>query len=269
MHKIMKILSVFLSLFFISSCYNMGKKSHSVSKKDKKSCCGEKSCCGPGGEVGLSNVIDLRGGKISGSVLFEDIGQHKVKVTANIKGLAPNQKFAFHVHEFGTCENKGLLAGAHLNPWGSHHAGPHDEDRHAGDLGNLKSDKSGHSNYTVSVKGKLLNFMGRSVIIHAKEDDMKTQPTGNAGVRIACGIVTASMSPIHEEKQESSEEKSKSVSDKPTAKKMEVVSDKPTVEKAQFVSDKPTAKKVQFVSDKLAEEKPKSVSDKPDNKKKY
>ena len=210
MRKI-NFLSVLFSLFVISSCHYIAKKADcckagksgkyhnkqskccSKSKKSKK-----KSCCGYHSIAGFAKVKDLAGKKVTGSVFFTADSEHKVKVTANIKGLVPNKKFAFHVHEFGTCENKGLLAGGHLNPWGGKHSGPKAKDRHLGDLGNIESDKTGSAVYTVSVKGRLKSFMGRSVIIHAQADDMKSQPTGNAGKRIACGVITVSMPPVQE-----------------------------------------------------------------------
>ena len=199
-----------------------GKKSYQ--HKDKKACCAKKhaksyrhkgkkylfkwgkkdkkACCGKAEFAGFSSVKSLNKGKISGSVFFENVGRYKVKITADITGLSPNSQFGFHVHEFGTCENKGLLAGGHLNPWGGKHAGPEAKDRHLGDLGNLKSDKLGKAVYSEVVKGKLKQFMGRSLIIHAKADDMKTQPSGNSGNRIACGVIVASMPPVSEEPTE-------------------------------------------------------------------
>ena len=223
MRKPVNFLSILVSLFLISSCHYVSKKSdccdvkrsggqyhkehkHSKCKKskDKKTCakCAKKSankdCCGKARAAGLALIKDLQKGKIKGSVFFEKADRYEVKVTADIKGLSPNKKFGFHVHEFGTCDNKGLLAGGHLNPWGEKHAGPKDKKRHLGDLGNLESNKMGSAFYSASVEGHLKKFMGRSVIIHAKADDMKSQPTGNAGERIACGVIVASMPPVRE-----------------------------------------------------------------------
>ena len=270
MRQTMSFLSILFSVFLISSCHYIGKsccakKSGDQRLQYKKKCCkdkkhwsiwkkkSKKSCCGQGSTAGFSSVKSLDKGKITGSVFFERTGRYEVKVTANIKGLAPNKKFGFHVHEFGTCENKGLLAGGHLNPWGEKHAGPQDKNKHLGDLGNLKSDQLGTAVYSISVKGKLDKFMGRSVIIHAEADDMKSQPTGNSGDRIACGVITASMPPIQEEKQaeESVVEEKKAVSTKTTAPEQTVSSKKETstvVEKA-VSSEKPMTP-VQAVSTK-------------------
>ena len=68
-----------------------------------------------------------------------------------------------------------------------------------GDLGNLNSDVKGNAVYSQSVEGKLKHFLGRAVIIHALPDDLKSQPTGNSGDRIACGVIVASMPPAPKE----------------------------------------------------------------------
>ena len=249
MTKQLSFLSILFSLFFVSSCHYISKKSsccdakkrggkyyHKYKQSKWKKKAHKKDCCGNKASVaGFSSIKSVNAEKITGSVFFERVGRYEVKVTANIKGLSPNKKFGFHVHEFGTCENKGLLAGGHLNPWGAKHAGPQARDRHLGDLGNLESDQKGTSIYSVSVKGKLNQFFGRSVIIHAKADDMKSQPAGNSGNRIACGVILASMPPVYEDKQAESESKDKkapvgkAISSKKSAVEKAVSSKKPAV----------------------------------------
>ena len=271
MTKQVSFLSVLFSLFLISSCHYISKKASCCKKsggkyhqykqskcktcsKDKKTCAKcekkayKKDCCGKkDSSAGFSSIKDLNKGKITGSVFFERAGRYEVKVTANIKGLSPNKKFGFHVHEFGTCDNKGLLAGGHLNPWGAKHSGPQARDRHLGDLGNLESDQKGTAVYSVSVKGKLNQFMGRSLIIHAKADDMKSQPTGNSGDRIACGVITASMPPVREEKQAEPVSKNKTA---PVEKA--VSSKKPAVPVEKAVSRKKPAVPAKAVLNKGA-----------------
>ena len=116
-------------------------------------------------------------------------------VTGEIQGLKPNSRHAFHIHEFGDCTSgDGKSAGSHYNPEGHPHAGPDTTMRHAGDLGNLDSDASGVAHYDrtlpdLTVGGELNPVLGRSVIVHAGEDDFTTQPTGNAGDRIGCGVI--------------------------------------------------------------------------------
>jgi Cu-Zn family superoxide dismutase len=116
-------------------------------------------------------------------------------VTGEIEGLKPNARHAFHVHEFGDCTSgDGKSAGAHYNPEGHPHAGPDASMRHAGDLGNLEADANGVAHYDRTIAGLTVGgehnpVLGRSVIIHAGEDDFATQPTGNAGDRIGCGVI--------------------------------------------------------------------------------
>jgi Cu-Zn family superoxide dismutase len=87
----------------------------------------------------------------------------------------------------------GKCAGGHFNPTGMPHAGPDDAKRHAGDFGNLKADSTGKATYKRSDSMVKLNgsksIIGRSIIVHAKPDDLKTQPSGDAGDRIGCGTI--------------------------------------------------------------------------------
>ncbi|MEP7016299.1 MAG: superoxide dismutase family protein [Verrucomicrobiota bacterium] len=133
--------------------------------------------------------------KVAGTVTFTEEADG-VKVHAEITGLTPG-KHGFHVHEFGDCSAADLTsAGAHFNPTNSPHAGPDASERHEGDMGNIEADASGkvtldyldHHISITSTKDKE-SVLGRSVIIHAKADDLKTQPAGDAGARIACGVI--------------------------------------------------------------------------------
>lgn len=132
------------------------------------------------------------GSKVAGTVTFTKAGDG-VKVEAKITGLTSG-KHGFHVHEFGDLTSPdGKAAGPHFNPTQAPHAGPDAEKRHVGDLGNLEADASGNATY--SHTDKLLSFegaasiLGRSVVVHAKADDLKSQPAGDAGDRIAVGVI--------------------------------------------------------------------------------
>jgi len=137
-------------------------------------------------------VYPTQGNSISGTVTFTRLSEG-VKIVADLTGLTPG-KHGFHIHEFGDCSSPdGTSAGGHFNPSGSPHGAPMDMSRHAGDMGNIEADAGGkaHLEYVdshMSFEGPN-SILGRSVIVHAKEDDMKTQPTGNAGPRIACGVI--------------------------------------------------------------------------------
>jgi Cu-Zn family superoxide dismutase len=86
-----------------------------------------------------------------------------------------------------------MSAGGHFNPTSHHHGAPDATDRHAGDLGNIEADASGKAHLEMSDKVMKLtgsdSILGHSLIVHEKVDDLKTQPTGNSGGRVACGVI--------------------------------------------------------------------------------
>ena len=115
-------------------------------------------------------------------------------VTGRVAGLKPNQQHGFHVHEKGDCSSgDGISAGGHLNPDGKPH-GPPNAPHHAGDIPSLQADASGVATVHVLVEGSVLGtgpggFAGKGLIVHAGPDDYTTQPTGNSGARVACGVI--------------------------------------------------------------------------------
>jgi len=118
-----------------------------------------------------------------------------LRIVADVYNLTPG-KHGFHVHEHGDCSaHDASSAGGHFNPHNKKHAGPDDPERHAGDMGNLVADASGHAHYDRVDDIMVLNgpdtIIDKSVIVHAGEDDLKSQPSGNAGARVACGVVEA------------------------------------------------------------------------------
>jgi superoxide dismutase, Cu-Zn family len=143
--------------------------------------------------MAIAVVHGLGDNKVKGKVTFtqKDGG---VEIVGEFTGLTPGEH-GFHVHEFGDCSMAdGKCAGGHFNPTGMPHAGPDDAKRHVGDLGNIKADESGKATYKRVDKMVALSgpnsVIGRSIIVHAKPDDFKTQqPPGNAGDRIGCGTI--------------------------------------------------------------------------------
>jgi len=133
------------------------------------------------------------GSKCRGEIRFTQEGD-KVKVVAKVEGLMPGQKHAIHIHQFGDASSTdGSSAGGHYNPEGHNHGLPDTMARHAGDLGNLEADAAGKCNYeitvaNISIAGMRNPIVGRGVIVHAKADD-GGQPVGNAGSRIAMGVI--------------------------------------------------------------------------------
>src|SRR5215472_11921624 len=111
-----------------------------------------------------------------GVVRFTPEGD-SVKVTADLEGLTPNQKHAFHIHQYGDCSaTDGMSAGGHYNPEGHQHGLPETENRHAGDLGNVQADDQGKAHYEITVKNVSIAaaknpIIGHAVIVHAKVDD--------------------------------------------------------------------------------------------------
>ena len=130
--------------------------------------------------------------QVQGAVLFEKADKG-IKITADISGLTPG-KHGFHIHEFGDCSSADYMsAGPHFMISGESHGAPSDQMSHKGDLGNLVADSTGKAHLewidpNISFTGPN-SILGRSVIVHEKEDDLKTQPTGNSGARIACGTI--------------------------------------------------------------------------------
>jgi superoxide dismutase, Cu-Zn family len=135
-------------------------------------------------------LLPLARAKAKGEVTLKMEGSD-LKVAYDIKGLKANQKHGFHIHEFGDCSTvDGTSAGSHYNPANAPHAGPESSDRHRGDLGNLAADANGKAMGELRLSGvHLQELIGRSFVIHAKEDDLKTQPAGESGERIACGVI--------------------------------------------------------------------------------
>ncbi len=141
-----------------------------------------------------AGMSPTKGNKAVGEVNFEQVGD-KVRVTAQLIGLPANGEFGFHIHEVGDCSSgDGMSAKGHFNPFGKPHG--KGAERHAGDMPNLKTDAKGKAKLTaeldiITLKSGPASILGRGVIVHAQPDDYSTQPTGNAGARLACGVIRA------------------------------------------------------------------------------
>src|SRR5262245_5060916 len=137
-------------------------------------------------------LTPTEGNNVRGVVTFTQAGAN-VRVVAQIEGLTPG-KHGFHIHEWGDCSSKdGSAAGGHFNPAGAQHGAPDAAQRHAGDMGNIEAKQDGVArlefNDPVMKMSDHGSIIGRGMIVHANPDDMKTQPTGNAGGRLACGVI--------------------------------------------------------------------------------
>ncbi|XBW35494.1 hypothetical protein QEN19_001067 [Hanseniaspora menglaensis] len=151
----------------------------------------------------VSAIAVLKGDVgVSGLVKFEQSSpEAPVTVSYEVKGNSPNGLKGFHIHQFGDNSNGCISAGPHFNPLNTTHGAPenNENERHAGDLGNVKTDSDGVA------KGQLTDslislfgentIVGRSLVIHAGEDDLgkggneESLKTGNAGGRSACGVI--------------------------------------------------------------------------------
>ncbi len=143
--------------------------------------------------LAIANIEPTTGNQCKGKVEFTNQGD-KIKVVASLGGLPPNSTHAIHIHEIGDCSSAdGMSAGGHYNPEHNDHGLPTQAKRHAGDLGNFTTDDGGSVRYeivvdNVSLVGSENPIMGRSVIVHAQADD-GSQPVGNAGARLGCGLI--------------------------------------------------------------------------------
>lgn len=137
-------------------------------------------------------LIPTSGNDVQGVVTFTPSAAGII-VHADVTGLTPGAH-GFHIHETGDCSAPDATsAGGHFNPSEHDHGAPEDAHRHAGDMGNIVADETGHgilewTDPNMQLSGDK-SIIGRAVIVHADEDDYSTQPTGNAGARVACGVI--------------------------------------------------------------------------------
>lgn len=150
-----------------------------------------------GGPTATANLAPTRGNATTGTVKFVQSGE-RVQVSGEIRGLKPNAEHGFHVHEKGDCSSgDGMSAGGHFNPasspHGRHGAGTH----HVGDLPSLRADAAGTVKFnfessSIRVGSGSNDIVGKGLIVHRDPDDYTTQPTGNAGPRLACAVIARS-----------------------------------------------------------------------------
>ena len=123
----------------------------------------------------------------------------RTHITGAFSGLTPNHHHGFHIHQYGNLSNGCVTAGPHFNPFGQLHGGPESAMRHVGDLGNVASDANGDGKFDLLDHQVTLHgpnsIVGRACVLHRLTDDLGTadneesKKTGNAGARIACGVI--------------------------------------------------------------------------------
>ena len=142
----------------------------------------------------VATLSPAASGAVAGIVTFTASG-NSADVHVVATGLVPGSTHGFHVHDVGNCASPDFMsAGGHFNP-GHHQHGPQNAEHHAGDMPGLLADPAGKIDTTFTLNGVALGgaegFVGHAVILHAGPDDYATQPTGNSGGRIACGVIAA------------------------------------------------------------------------------
>lgn len=142
----------------------------------------------------VANVQQLGTSGVTGTVTFSRRGT-QITATLDLRGLRPGAH-GLHIHERGDCSAAdGSSAGGHFNPTNMQHGNPASGPHHAGDLPMITADRNGRARLTTRISGVTLDqgdnaIIGRAVVVHADPDDYATQPAGNSGARIACGVIT-------------------------------------------------------------------------------
>lgn len=167
----MRTLTILAVLLALSGCQSMSK--------------------GPSASAQLASA---QGGRVVGKVTFQQ-AEGGTNVRAEVAGLPPNRQFGFHVHDKGDCSAPDFMSAAgHFNPETKPHGDHKTAESHAGDLPNLMSDGQGMAvlDYTspkLTVAAGPRSVVGRAVVVHENPDDYRSQPAGNSGPRIACGVI--------------------------------------------------------------------------------
>lgn len=146
------------------------------------------------GPQARATIEPRSGSNVRGWATFTDRSTGGVAAVVHIENAPPGEH-GLHVHEFGDCSAPDASsAGGHFNPGGAPHAGPSDLRRHAGDLGNITIESNGTGHLEIvsdllTVRPGPNSVVGKAVVFHEKADDLRTQPTGDAGGRLGCGVV--------------------------------------------------------------------------------
>ena len=169
----MKQFSLFAAAWILAGCSMMHKSS---------------------GPTAMATLSPTSNQTAKGTVRLTELPDGSVDVDINLTNVPPGVH-GFHIHDKGDCGDNGNAAGGHFNPGASAHGAPTATAHHAGDFGNVTADAGGNvktkfSTRAVTVSPSSSAAVGHAVILHGNPDDLVTQPTGNAGPRIACGVVT-------------------------------------------------------------------------------
>lgn len=145
----------------------------------------------------VAQIAPTQGNTVTGSLALTP-SPEGVRITGAIQGLKPDAEFGFHIHEKGDCSAPdGSSAGGHFNPGQAQHGNPSSGTHHAGDMVNIRSNSAGVAQIDTTATGVTLHadpsteVMGKAIVVHESPDDYATQPSGNSGKRLACGVISA------------------------------------------------------------------------------
>ncbi len=152
----------------------------------------------PADPTSAKHRVDLmpgQGGNVAGALELV-VNDGAITMTGLVSGLKPGSEHGFHIHEKGDCSSPDFKsAGDHFNPTSQQHGDPASPPHHLGDIPNLMADDMGKAPVNAHIEGVTLgdhgpnDIVGRAVVVHADPDDYKTQPSGNSGDRVACGVI--------------------------------------------------------------------------------
>jgi Cu-Zn family superoxide dismutase len=145
-------------------------------------------------QTATAQIEPTEGNNVQGTIRFVSTNG-EIEATGNITGLQPGEH-GIHIHQTGDCSNNAEAAGPHWSGQGAQHGAPDApiQERHAGDFGNLEADDAGNADFeeTVELDMPLDSLIGKALIVHAGQDDLETQPSGDSGARVACGVIEMS-----------------------------------------------------------------------------
>jgi superoxide dismutase, Cu-Zn family len=187
---LMKFTTTLMCMLFLSACSVDKERAGGLAERGERA----RTATPPEGSA-VVYLRDVRGAQVGKATLTDTA--EGVRIAGEVNHLPPGEH-GFHIHEKGMCDAPGFQsAGGHYNPAGTDHGGPNTERRHAGDLGNLRVGDDGRAVFDITARGvtlrkgpqSLLDGAGTSLMVHAKGDDLASNPAGNSGDRIACGVV--------------------------------------------------------------------------------
>jgi len=150
------------------------------------------ACAHSRGPMAMATLDSTSGSTAKGTVHFQNQGDEGIEVVVDLTGV-PAGVHGFHIHEKGSCGNNGTDAGGHFNPGGMVHGAPDAVSHHAGDFGNVTADDKGEvhtrfNTHSITINTGANAVVGHAIVLHGNPDDLTSQPAGNAGPRIACGV---------------------------------------------------------------------------------